>query len=240
MESCFNIIDLVLKAQNNDDNAKEILIKANTPLVKSVIKRYIGKGIEYDDLLQLGNLGFLKAINNFKPEFNVKFSTYAVPMISGEIKRYMRDTGILKVSRSVKTLNIQINKFIERYINVHNNSPKIDEIAEEFGVSCHDVVFAMESNQQPVSYNLLVGDDGANKQMMLEKIEGSNIDCDMDMFLIYKIIKGLCDRDRKIIMLRYFRDKTQKEVAEIIGVSQVQVSRLESKILNEIKSQLIV
>lgn len=238
MKTQSNMIELVKKAQNNNELAKEQLILMNAPLIKSVIKRFVGKGIEYDDLYQLGSLGFLKAINNFNEEFNVKFSTYAVPMIAGEVKRYMRDNGILKVSRSVKTLNIHINKFIEKFILIHHKSPTIDEISREFNLSNQEIVFAMESNQQPLSINMLVGDGGNNKQMLIEKIEGENLDTDLDMFLIYKIIKTLSERDRKIIMLRYFRDKTQKQVAEMIGVSQVQISRIENRVLKEIREQV--
>ncbi len=238
MKTQSNMIELVKKAQNNNELAKEQLILMNAPLIKSVIKRFVGKGIEYDDLYQLGSLGFLKAINNFNEEFNVKFSTYAVPMIAGEVKRYMRDNGILKVSRSVKTLNIHINKFIENFIVIHHKSPTIEEISREFNLSNQEIVFAMESNQQPLSINMLVGDGGNNKQMLIEKIEGENLDTDLDMFLIYKIIKTLSERDRKIIMLRYFRDKTQKQVAEMIGVSQVQISRIENRVLKEIREQV--
>lgn len=238
MKTQSNIIKLVKMAQSNNECAKEELLLMNAPLIKSVIKRFVGKGVEYEDLYQLGSLGFLKAINNFNDEYNVKFSTYAVPMIAGEIKRFMRDNGILKVSRSVKTLNIHINKFIENYIIKHHKSPSIDDISREFNLSNQEIVFAMESNQQPLSINMMVGDDGNNKQMLIEKIEGETLDADLDMFLIYKIIKTLSERDRKIIMLRYFRDKTQKQVADMIGVSQVQISRIENRVLKEIREQV--
>lgn len=234
----YDSLKLIKLAQNDNSMAKEILMKQNSPLIKSVIKRFIGKGIEYDDLYQLGSMGFLKAIYNFDEGFNVKFSTYAVPMIAGEVKRFMRDNGIIKVSRSVKTMNININKYIEAFIKENYRSPSIDEIAKHFEIERQEVVYIMESSQQPISYNMPVGDDDNNKQALIEKIENTSLDSDMDMFLIYKIIKNLCERDKKIIMLRYFRDKTQKEVAKIIGVSQVQISRLENKILSEIRSKV--
>lgn len=234
----YDSLKLIKLAQNDNSMAKEILMKQNSPLIKSVIKRFIGKGIEYDDLYQLGSMGFLKAIYNFDERFNVKFSTYAVPMIAGEVKRFMRDNGIIKVSRSVKTMNININKYIEAFMKENYRSPNIDEIAKHFEIERQEVVYIMESSQQPISYNMPVGDDDNNKQALIEKIENTSLDSDMDMFLIYKIIKNLCERDKKIIMLRYFRDKTQKEVAKIIGVSQVQISRLENKILNEIRSKI--
>lgn len=233
-----NNISLLKRVRlNNDIFAKEKLLKENSPLIKSVIKRYKDKGIEYDDLFQLGSLGFLKAINNFDETFGVKFSTYAVPMIAGEVKRYLRDNGILKVSRSTKMLNIKINKFIETYISEYEKSPCVDEISKQFNISNAEVVFAMESNQNPISIYSCVGESDSN-QILLEKIEFCNMDKDMDLFLIYNILKTLPKRDRKIIMLRFFRDKTQKEIAEKLGVSQVQVSRLECKILSEIRSRV--
>lgn len=234
----YDSLKLIKLAQNDNSMAKEILMKQNSPLIKSVIKRFIGKGIEYDDLYQLGSMGFLKAIYNFDERFNVKFSTYAVPMIAGEVKRFMRDNGIIKVSRSVKTMNININRYIEAFMKENYRSPNIDEIAKHFEIERQEVVYVMESSQQPISYNMPVGDDDNNKQALIEKIENTSLDSDMDMFLIYKIIRNLCERDKKIIMLRYFRDKTQKEVAKIIGVSQVQISRLENKILSEIRSKV--
>ncbi len=231
---------LIEKAQNNDQDALNILVKENSPLIKSVIKRYRNKGVEYEDLYQIGSMGFLKAIQNFDKNFNVRFSTYAVPMVAGEIKRYLRDNGFIKVSRSVKHLSIQINKFVENYIAKNFESPTINQIAEEFGISTQDAVFAMESNIQPLSLYSQVGGEGEDKQQMLiEKIPAvEQLDKQMDYFLLLNLIKELPPRDKKIIVLRYFRDKTQREIADILGVSQVQVSRLENKILSQIKVKL--
>lgn len=232
-------LELIKLAQQNNEYAKEKLMLENSPLIKSVIKRYKNKGVEYEDLYQLGSLGFLKAINNFDEAFNVKFSTYAVPMIAGEIKRFMRDNGIIKVSRSVKSLNIQITKYNEEYINIHNVSPTIEEIAKHFNVSNEDIIFAMESNIPPLSLSSIVSDEDSNKeQMLIEKIAENDMENDMDLFLVANIIKTMPKRDKKIILLRYFRDKTQKEVADMLGVSQVQVSRLENKILKAIRSSV--
>ncbi len=231
---------LIEKAQNNDQDALNILVKENSPLIKSVIKRYRNKGVEYEDLYKIGSMGFLKAIQNFDKNFNVRFSTYAVPMIAGEIKRYLRDNGFIKVSRSVKHLSIQINKFVENYIAKNFESPTINQIAEEFGISTQDAVFAMESNIQPLSLYSQVGGEGEDKQQMLiEKIPAvEQLDKQMDYFLLLNLIKELPPRDKKIIVLRYFRDKTQREIADILGISQVQVSRLENKILSQIKVKL--
>ena len=236
IETTNSLIDL---AKNGDEQAKERLITENSPLIKSVIKKYLNKGIEFDDLYQLGSLGFLKAMNNFDESFGVKFSTYAVPMIAGEIKRFIRDNGIIKVSRSTKQLNIHINRFIEEYVAKNNVSPSVDIIAKNFGLDEAEVVYAMDSAIRPISLYSMVGDENGKEQYLIDKIEDDKpIDKEMDNELLYKVIKDLPKRDRKIIILRYFRDKTQKDIATELGVSQVQVSRLESKILKKIKEKL--
>lgn len=233
-------LSLIKRAQEDDNTAKQLLVQANSPLIKSVIKRYKNKGVDYEDLYQLGSLGFLKAISNFNEDFNVKFSTYAVPMIAGEVKRYLRDNGIIKVSRSVKALSIQISKFVEEYYNANLKSPTMDIIAKQFDVSIQDAVFAMESSMLPISLYQPVGEsDGSKELTLIDKIDdGNSIDKELDKMLLYNVIKDLNPRDRKIIILRYFRDKTQSEIAKSLGVSQVQVSRLETKILKEIKTKL--
>lgn len=239
MLSCDITNSLIVCAKNGDESAKERLINENSPLIKSVIKKYLNKGIEFDDLYQLGSLGFLKAINNFDESFGVKFSTYAVPMIAGEIKRYIRDNGIIKVSRSTKQLNSHINRFIEEYLSKNQKSPPIDVIAKHFGISDAEVVYAMDSACKPISLYTMVGDESGKEQYLIDKIEDDKpIEKDLDNALLYKIIEDLPVRDRKIIILRYFRDKTQKDIASELGVSQVQVSRLESKILAKIKEKL--
>ena len=226
-------------AQMGDNEAKAKLISENSPLIKSVIKKYLNKGIEFDDLYQLGSLGFLKAINNFDEGFGVKFSTYAVPMIAGEVKRFIRDNGIIKVSRSTKQLNIKINKFIESYINKNEISPGIDVIAKEFEISEQEVVYALDSANKPISLFSLVGDESGKEQYLIDKVEDENKMSEiLDNQILYGIIKDLPQRERKIIILRYFRDKTQKEIALELGVSQVQVSRLENKILEKLKKKL--
>lgn len=230
---------LIVLAKNGDEKAKERLICENSPLIKSVIKKYLNKGIEFDDLYQLGSLGFLKAINNFDESFGVKFSTYAVPMIAGEIKRFIRDNGIIKVSRSTKQLNIYINKFIEEYVASNDKSPTTHEIAKHFNIEDAEVVYAMDSAIRPISLYSLVGDENGKDQYLIDKIEDDKpIDKELDNELLYKIIEDLPVRDKKIIILRYFRDKTQKDIAKELGVSQVQVSRLESKILKRLKEKL--
>lgn len=229
-------IKLIKEAQKGDETAKTILLNENSPLIKSIIRRYKGRGIEYDDLYQLGCIGFLKAINNFSFAFEVKFSTYAVPMILGEVKRYLRDDGYIKISRSIKSDAAKINGFVEKYRQEHAESPSVEIIAKEFDMDEHDVVFTMDSAKMPIS--IYENNDDENGRHILNKVsteetENGNI----DKILLKDLIESLSERDRKIIILRYFRGSTQCEVARIMGVSQVQVSRLENRILNMMKDE---
>lgn len=235
--SC-EILNLVKRAQEGDEEAKEILINENSSLIKSVIRRFKDKGIEYEDLYQLGCLGFLKAIKNFKPEFDVKFSTYVVPMVIGEIKRFMRDDGAIKVSRTLKSLNISINKFIDEYFTEHKEKPSIEIIAKHFNVEQQDVIMSMEASRMPLSlYSPLEGD--SSDLLVIDRVDiENNDDGFVDKIAIKEMIRGLCDRDKKIILMRYFYDKTQSEIAKKLGISQVQVSRLENKILQALKAKL--
>lgn len=231
--------NLIKEAKNGNEMSKERLITENSPLIKSIIKKYLNKGIDFDDLYQLGSLGFLKAINNFDESFGVKFSTYAVPMIAGEIKRYLRDNNIIKVSRGTKQLNVKMNKFIEEYIEAHEKSPSIDVIASEFGLSEQEVVYVLDSSSKPISLYTTIGDDMGKEQYLIDKVESEvTMNQILDNHELYSVIKELSIRDQKIIILRYFRDKTQKEIAQELGVSQVQVSRLENKILEQLKNKL--
>lgn len=230
---------LIEKAKKGDEDAKQTLVTENSPLIKSIIKRYIGKGIEYDDLYQLGSLGFIKAINNFEASFNVKFSTYVVPMVIGEIKRFMRDDGAIKVSRTIKTLNIQINKFIDRYLKENGEKPSIETIAKEFKISSQDVVFTMDSAKMPLSLYTPFEEDEDNSLLMIDRYVQDNENEELfNNIALRDALKGLDDRDKQIILLRYFRDKTQSEIAKDLNISQVQVSRLETKILEKIRDRL--
>lgn len=231
---------LIKLAQAGDERAKNTLIEENSPLVKSVIKRFIGKGIEYDDLYQLGCLGFIKAVNHFDTNFNVKFSTYVVPMIDGEVKRFMRDDGCLKVSRAIKQQNLKINKFIDEYQRVHQQKPKVEDIAKAFKMDAQDVVFTMDSAKMPVSIYAKSGDSSENSGLIIDKfVQVDLIDDITNNILLKDALKELESRDKKIILMRFFRDKTQSEIAKELGVSQVQVSRLENKILEKLRSKII-
>lgn len=229
-------IALIKRAQSGDDGAKEELVKENIPLVKSVVKRFKGRG-EYDDLMQLGAIGFIKAIQNFDETYGVRFSTYAVPMISGEIKRFLRDDGAVKVSRWAKTLAQKINVFIDEKLKSGEKEPTVDEIAQNFGVEAEQVVFAMDTGHYLLSLSSTVGDDDVTLE---DKIVGDRSpDEDLDKIMLKDFIEDLPEREKKVIILRYFRDKTQSDIAAELGVSQVQVSRIECKVLQKLKDKLV-
>lgn len=231
--------DLVKQAQNGDAEATEILVNGNFPLIKSIVRSYLGKGVEYDDLYQIGCVGFLKAIKNFNPDFDVKFTTYAVPMITGEIKRFLRDDGSIKVSRSIKTLAIKIKAFIETYKQESGETPPIDVLTKEFDVSKEDIVIALDSCQQLLSLQAKVDEDDQNSQNIIDKLVVVDKSDEMlDKFILKSEIMNLPQKERQIIILRYYRGKTQGEVASLLGISQVQVSRIESKIITGLKSKL--
>ena len=228
-------LDYIRQAKNGDENAKEIIFVNNAPLIKSIIRRFKGKGVEYDDLYQIACIGFLKAIKNYDETFGVKFSTYTVPMVIGEIKRYMRDNGAIKVTRTLKILANKINRYIDEYQAENNDSPDVGLIAKKFGITEDEVVVALDSSRMPLSIfdKYEDEDDG---QELIDKIPY----CDSEEKLLNKLqiskaLSELSERERKIIVLRYYRDKTQSEIAESLGVSQVQVSRLENKIIEKIR-----
>lgn len=227
---------LIARSQAGDDDAKEKLISENLPLIKSIVKRFSGR-LEYDDLMQLGAMGLVKAVSNFDVAYGVRFSTYAVPMISGEIKRFLRDDGAVKVSRWAKTLSAKISQYVDEALQSGNSEPTVDELAEHFGVEAQDIVFAMDTSHYLLSLSEPLGDDdGAS---LGDKIVGdTSPDESLDTLMLRDCIENLPEREKKIIILRYFRDKTQSEVAKELGVSQVQVSRIESRILKQFKEKI--
>lgn len=231
-------LQLVKLAKEGDQEAKETLVKVNAPLIKSIIKRFKDKGVEYDDLYQIGCMGFLKAINNFDSSFNVKFSTYCVPMVIGEIKRFMRDDGAIKVSRALKTLNLQINKYISSFIALNQRSPSIEQLAKHFNTDENEIVLAMDSARMPVSLYSPI-DDEEEGLAIIDRVEAEGGQSEMiENIALKDLIKRLSEREKKIIMLRYYFDKTQSEIAKQLNISQVQVSRLENKILESLRSKL--
>lgn len=233
--------ELIKLAQTGDENAKRKLLDGNYPLIKSIVKRYLKKGLEYEDLYQLGCVGFLKAINNFKSEFGVKFSTYAVPMIAGEIKRFLRDDGEIKISRSIKQLSIKIARFVEEEQALGNPSPTTKELAKKFMVDESDVVMAVDSSYCLISlYEKTIDKTTESSPNLIDKIAKiEDEDKRLEHIMLKKIISELPEREKKILLLRYFRGKTQTEIALSMGISQVQVSRIEAKTLELLRKQLI-
>ncbi len=227
-------LELIRSAQLGDRSACEELVTKNSPLIKSVIRRYKNKGVEYDDLYQLGCVGFIKAVRNFSTQYEVRFSTYAVPMIAGEVKRFLRDDGPIKVSRGTKTTAIKIARFVEEYKRDRGESPTIETIAAQFEIEPQEAVFIMDSGKHPVSIYEKTDDDSSRS--LLDKLQtGENDEEKLDRMMLKQVIGELPPRDKKIILLRYFADKTQSEVARALNVSQVQISRLESKILVKLR-----
>lgn len=227
------------RAKAGDSAAKEQLLKDNQNLIKSIVRRYLGKGVEYDDLYQLAGMGLLKAINGFDKSYGVRFSTYAVPMIAGEIKRFMRDDGSIKVSRTIKSAAKSINAFVEEYSARHGVQPTIKEISQKFGMSPAEVVFTMGSSRMPLSLFARSDYKDEKSQLLLDKLSSKDDQDDMiDNLELRAAIAELPEREKKVIMLRYFRDMTQSEVASMLGVSQVQVSRIENKIMEDFRKKL--
>lgn len=235
-----NTMRLIGLAQNGDLSAKEQLITENTPLIKSIVKRYIGKGIEYNDLMQIASLGLLKAIYNFSLNFDVRFSTYAVPMIAGEIKRFIRDDGYIKVSRSIKANSIKIYRFIDDFKKEKNTEPTIEEISKHFNIDTNEIIFIMDSTKLPIS--LFEKSDSSDEKglCLMDKIPSNHKEEDLINKVILKtVINNLTPKEKKIIILRYFRDYTQGDIAKLLGVSQVQISRIENKIIKKIREKFI-
>lgn len=230
-------LKLIELAKTGDNDAKTRLISENTPLIKSIVKRYGNIHVEYEDLMQLGAMGLVKAINNFDVSFGVRFSTYAVPMIAGEIKRFIRDDGAIKVSRALKSASLRIQQITSEYKQTHGDAPSVEYLAEKLGVDPQEIVFAMDSSKYPVSLYEKFDDD--NSQCVMDKLAtGEDGDDMMNKMILKDFIKTLPGREKTVIVLRYFKDKTQSEIAKILGVSQVQVSRIESKIISEMKKAL--
>lgn len=226
---------LIGLAQQGDEEACSTLILENTPLLKSIIKRYLGKHVEYEDLLQIAGIGLLKAIKNFSVDFNVRFSTYAVPMVLGEIKRYMRDDGYLKVSRSVKSISTKIMRYIESKSKMGEEEPGIEDIAREFDMDPADVVFAMDATRIPVSLYETSNDKDGKHTELIDRLPTDEDKKMLENVILKDMLAQLTEREQKIVVLRYFRDMTQGEIAQRMGVSQVQISRMENKILQKLK-----
>ncbi|WP_430785452.1 RNA polymerase sporulation sigma factor SigF [Virgibacillus flavescens] len=222
------------KSQNGDKAARDILVERNIRLVWSVVQRFINRGYDPDDLFQIGSIGLIKSIDKFDLSYNVRFSTYAVPMIIGEIQRFIRDDGSVKVSRSLKETGNKIRKKRDELTKELGRSPTVNEIAYILEISPEEVVQAEEATKTLHSIHETVYENDGDPITLLDQIADDDTRW-FDKFTLQEAIRGLNERERLIVYLRYYKDKTQSEVAERLGISQVQVSRLEKKILDEMK-----
>lgn len=230
-------IDLLVRSRKGDYKAREELITGNLRLVLSVIQRFTQRGENLDDLFQVGCIGLIKAIDNFDTSLELKFSTYAVPMIIGEVRRFLRDYNPIRVSRSVRDTAYQAMKIKERIINETQKEPSVEEIAREMNIRKESVVLALEAIVEPVSLYDPVYYDSGDTIYVMDQIGDSNCDVNwIDEILLKKSINDLPEREKKILSLRFMNGMTQTEVANEIGISQAQVSRLEKGALDKIKS----
>ncbi|KNF09266.1 RNA polymerase sigma-F factor SigF [Gottschalkia purinilytica] len=233
-------IELINKAQQGDETAQSKLVEHNLGLVKSVLKRFLNRGYEVEDLYQIGCIGLLKAIQKFDTSYEVRFSTYAVPMIIGEIKRFLRDDGIIKVSRSLKQTATKANMAKEKLTKKLGREPNIQEISEEIDITKEEIVMALDANHQPdYLYDIIHQSDGSPIHLIDKVMATENKDSEIiDKITLKQLLGQLKPRDRQIIIMRYFKDKTQTEIANMLGISQVQVSRIEKKVLENMKNLL--
>ena len=231
---------LLLRSKNGDKSARQELINGNLRLVLSVVQRFTGRRENLDDLFQVGCIGLVKAVDNFNVELDVKFSTYAVPMIIGEIRRYLRDNNSIRISRSLRDLACRALQAKEELIRTKECEPTIEDIAKHLGEEKEAVVRAMEAIVEPISLYEPVYNDGGDSIYVMDQIKDSSSSDEkwLESIALKEAMKCLTDRERKIIRLRYFSNKTQMEIAEEIGISQAQVSRLEKGALERIRKQI--
>ena len=229
--------ELFLKMQEGDNTARDELINGNLRLVLSVIQRFYGRGENADDLFQIGCIGLIKSIDNFDLSQGVQFSTYAVPMIIGEIRRYLRDNNSIRVSRSVRDLAYKAIQYKDRFNKEKGREPTIEEIAKELGVEREEIAFSFDAIQDPVSLQEPIYNDGSESIFIMDQVKDTkNSDENWaDNMTIAEALKRLNEKEKKIIKKRYFDGRTQMEVADEIGISQAQVSRLEKSALENIK-----
>lgn len=229
--------ELFIKIKEGDAQARDTFIKGNLRLVLSVIQRFSNRGENPDDLFQVGCIGLIKAIDNFDTSVGVQFSTYAVPMIIGEVRRFLRDEGPIRVSRSLKDTAYKALRAKERFINLYSKEPTVEELAKELDIPKEDIVFALDAIADPVSlFEPVYHDDGEAIFVMDQVRDTKNTDSNwIENIAINEAMKHLTDREKHIVDLRFFRGKTQMEVACEIGISQAQVSRLEKSALKQMR-----
>ncbi len=241
--------ELILRAHEGDKEARDRLVMENMGLVYSVSRRFIGRGCELEDINQIGTIGLIKAIDKFDDSFDVRFSTYAVPMIAGEIKRFLRDDGMLKVSRSIKENGYRIKRASDELVSKNGREATVEELAAATELSVEDVVMALDAGTDVESIYRTVYQGDGSEIFLVDKItsadnvsssEGSLPQQEkmLDMIMLRQLLEELDEMERKLISLRYFKEMTQSAVANELGISQVQVSRLEKKILQKLRKNI--
>ena len=235
-----NILALIGRVQQGDKEARDILVEKNMGLVRSIVKRFANRGVETEDLIQIGCIGLLKAIDKFDLSYDVKFSTYAVPMITGEIKRFLRDDGMVKVSRSLREIAMKAYGAREELLAKEGREPGTEEIAEALGISREELVLAMESGAQVESLQKTIYESDGSDIYLEDRLpqEKNQQEAVLNRMLLEQILGTLDARERELIYLRFFQEKTQSYIAEKMGMSQVQVSRMEKKILKRLREKL--
>lgn len=233
-------LELIKRSQEGDKSARDLLVTENIGLVWSIVRRFSNRGYEMEDLFQIGSIGLMKAIDKFDVSFEVRFSTYAVPMITGEIKRFLRDDGMIKVSRSLKELAYKARVVHEELGIQLGKEPTIEEISREMGVDAEEIIMAFEANAEVESlYKTIYQGDG-NAIYLIDKLEETKDENQqlVDKLALHELLSTLEEKDQTLIRLRYFMEKTQTDIAKELGISQVQVSRLEKKILKNLRDKL--
>jgi RNA polymerase sporulation-specific sigma factor len=227
--------ELIQTSQDGDKEARRIMVEGNTRLVWSIVQRFASRGADPEDLFQIGCIGLMKSIDKFDLSYEVKFSTYAVPMIVGEIQRFLRDDGMVKVSRSIRELSFKIRHATDDYIKKHGKSPSISEVAAVLEVSVDDVILASDALRDPASLHEQLYESEGDSLTLMDQLRDDRSEKVFDHIPLRDVITKLSKRDQTIIYMRYYLDCTQSDIAERIGISQVQVSRLEKKILAQLK-----
>ena len=241
VHACDHTKELIIKAHNDDKQAREQLVMDNSGLIWSIVQRFKGRGVEIEDLFQIGCIGLIKAVDNFNTDYDVKFSTYAVPMITGEIKRFLRDDGIIKVSRSIKENSYKCMLAAERLKNTLNREPTLEELSESTGIDVEDIIVTMGANETVESIYKTVYQKDGNEVCLIDRLEGNDnySDSVIDSIVVTELMSTLSEREQSIIRMRYFDDYTQTQVAKKLAISQVQVSRLEKKVLEKLRKRLV-
>jgi len=231
---------LICRSQEGDKEAREILIEENMGLIHHVVKRFLGRGVEAEDLFQIGAIGLLKAVDRFDLSFGVRFSTYAVPMIAGEIKRFLRDDSMIKVSRSLKELAMRAGRLREQLFLERGVEPGIEELADKLGVDPEELVQAMDSSAEVESLQKIVYQGDGEGLSLMDRVDHGKDEEEilLRQLLLKQLLDSLEPRERRLIVLRFFHDQTQTQVAQKLGMSQVQVSRLEKKILSALRKRI--